>query len=284
MSEPLLSVCLITYNQVKYIKETIDGVLMQKVNFSWELIIADDCSTDGTREIVLDYKKKYPDFIKLILRETNVGAAQNWLELIKTPNSKYIAYVEGDDYWTNPLKLQKQVDFLQAHSEYSFCFHNAKTYFVNSDVYDDFNHKLKSKSYKTKDLLIKGWIIPSASLVIRKEMLPDPFPDWYYDVFGGDYALELLLTTKGDFFYFDEIMSVYRKNVDNSMSINCPKGVEYLRKQIFLLRNFKSSTSGRNKLFINYAIVKASFKHFRGSVYKRFPFISVLKNTLLQLK
>ena len=107
MDIPLLSVCLITYNHVNFIKQAIDGVLMQKVDFAWELIIADDFSTDGTREILLEYKNKYPDFIKLILQEKNVGSAQNLIDLITVPISKYITYFDGDDYWIDPLKLQK---------------------------------------------------------------------------------------------------------------------------------------------------------------------------------
>jgi glycosyltransferase involved in cell wall biosynthesis len=122
MNTPLLSVCLITYNHENFIREAIDGVLMQKVDFDWELIIAEDCSTDRTREIVLEYKERYPDFIKLILQEKNVGPATNWLDLITTPKSRYIAYFEGDDYWTDPLKLQKQVDFLEENEDYSIAW------------------------------------------------------------------------------------------------------------------------------------------------------------------
>lgn len=125
MKEPLLSICLITYNHEKFIREAIDGVLMQRVDFSWELIIADDFSTDRTREIVLEYKEKYPDFIKLIFQEKNVGPAQNWLDLLDAPKSKYIAYFEGDDYWTDPYKLQKQVDFLEANENYVLHYFNA---------------------------------------------------------------------------------------------------------------------------------------------------------------
>ena len=126
--EPLLSVCLITYNHVKYIEQAIEGVLMQKVNFPFELIIADDFSTDGTREIVEACQKKYPDLVKLILQKNNVGPAKNWIDLITYPQSKYIAYFEGDDYWTDPLKLQKQVDFLEVNPEYTVCFTNSTYY------------------------------------------------------------------------------------------------------------------------------------------------------------
>ncbi|MFV8339783.1 glycosyltransferase [Flavobacterium sp. LB3P21] len=119
MKTPLLSICLITYNHEKFIRQAIEGVLIQKVDFDWELIIADDCSTDRTKEIILEYKEKHPDFIKLILQEKNGGAAKNWMDLITTPKSKYIAYFEGDDYWSDPLKLQKQIDFLEQNEEYN---------------------------------------------------------------------------------------------------------------------------------------------------------------------
>ena len=118
MKKPLLSVCLITYNHANYIEQAIEGVLMQSVNFSWELIIADDFSTDGTREILLKYKEKYPNFIKLLLQEKNVGPGKNFSDLLNEPQSKYIAYFEGDDYWIDPLKLQKQVDFIESHPDY----------------------------------------------------------------------------------------------------------------------------------------------------------------------
>lgn len=125
MNEPVLSVCLITYNQVKFIRDAIEGVLNQKVNFSWELVIADDCSTDGTREILLEYKDRHPSFITLILQDHNVGPAKNWMDLVTYPKSKYIAYFEGDDYWKHPDKLQMQVDFLEKNPEYGVVFTDA---------------------------------------------------------------------------------------------------------------------------------------------------------------
>ena len=124
MNNPTLSICLIAYNHKEFINKAIDGILMQETNFDWNLIVADDFSTDGTRDILLDYKNKFPTKIELILQEKNVGAAQNWIDLMKAPRSKYIAYLEGDDYWTDPLKLQKQVDFLEANPEYAMTFHN----------------------------------------------------------------------------------------------------------------------------------------------------------------
>ena len=93
-------------------------MIRQKVNFTWELIIADDYSTDGTREIIIEYEKKYPDFIKLLFQNDNVGPMKNFIDLISTPQSKYIAYLEGDDYWTDQTKLSFQYNFLENNPEY----------------------------------------------------------------------------------------------------------------------------------------------------------------------
>ena len=115
---PLVSVKMITYNHEPYIAQAIEGVLMQKTDFPIELIIGEDCSTDSTREIVLDYQKKYPDIIRVVTSEYNVGMIKNGLRTTKSCRGKYIAFCEGDDYWTDPYKLQKQVDFLEANLDY----------------------------------------------------------------------------------------------------------------------------------------------------------------------
>lgn len=119
---PLVSVHMITYNHEKFIAQAIEGVLMQKTDFPFELIIGEDCSTDRTREIVVDYANKYPDIIKPILHEKNVGMKANGRACRAASRGKYIAICEGDDYWIDPLKLQKQVDFMESHPECSFCF------------------------------------------------------------------------------------------------------------------------------------------------------------------
>src|ERR1700690_2758382 len=113
MKEPLVSVKMITYNHAPYITRAIEGVLQQKTTFPFELIIGEDCSTDGTREIVFAYQKKYPDIIRVITSDKNVGMNINGLRTIKAGKGKYIALCEGDDYWHNPEKLQKKVDFLK---------------------------------------------------------------------------------------------------------------------------------------------------------------------------
>ncbi|HPD39860.1 MAG TPA: glycosyltransferase, partial [Mesotoga infera] len=123
--KPLVSVFMITYNHEKYIAQAIESALMQKTDFNYEIVIGEDCSTDRTREIVVDYANRYPEIIKPILHENNVGAKANSESVRKACIGKYVAILEGDDYWIDPLKLQKQVDFLESHPHFSVCFTRA---------------------------------------------------------------------------------------------------------------------------------------------------------------
>src|SRR5438445_350989 len=104
---PLVSACLITYNHARFIRQAIESILMQKVNFPWEFIIADDCSTDGTREIILEYQRRHPSLIRLLLRSSNIGAWRNGQALLSAVEGKYVALLEGDDYWSDEYKLQR---------------------------------------------------------------------------------------------------------------------------------------------------------------------------------
>jgi len=250
MNTPLLSVCLITYNHVNFIKDAVDGVLMQNVTFNWELIIADDFSTDGTRQILLDYKKKHPEFIKLILQEKNVGAAKNWIDLITTPKSKYIAYFEGDDYWTDPNKLQKQVDFLEANPEFSMHCHNAMVQYENNIKQSHlFNLKPQRRTLTIADI-INNWNIPTASILLRKDALI-PLPDWFKNIHNGDYGIGLLAANQGLIGYSEDIMSVYRKNF-GAMSFNPKINAEYnVGKLILLINLFNKETKYKYDAFIN---------------------------------
>ncbi len=214
MDEPVLSICLITYNHQKFIKDAIEGVLDQKVNFTWKLIIADDYSTDGTREILLDYKEKYPDVIHLIFQEKNVGAERNWIELMAYPKSKYIAYFEGDDHWTNPLKLQKQIDFLENNPDYSLICHNAMVNNLFDGTQKLFNTKFEKNTFTTKDLILKSWFVPSASIVFRNENFK--LPRW--SNVNGDLTMLLINSLNGKIFYIDEVMSVYNFATSSSAS------------------------------------------------------------------
>ncbi|MBO7467830.1 MAG: glycosyltransferase family 2 protein [Bacteroidaceae bacterium] len=172
--QPLVSVITITYNHAPYIAKCIEGVLMQKVDFPMEFIIADDCSTDGTREICEKYAKKNPNLIRLILTEKNVGAVENEQRAFKAAKGKYIATCEGDDYWTSSFKLQKQVDFLEANPDYSVCFHRFHKYDSESGIWQgDFCENLFKDSNTdgveiSMHQFMHQWVTQYLTMVFRK--------------------------------------------------------------------------------------------------------------------
>jgi glycosyltransferase involved in cell wall biosynthesis len=205
--ESLLTVCIITYNHVNFIQQAIEGVLLQKVNFKLEIIIADDFSTDGTREIIIDYGKKYPDLISLILQPKNVGPLKNWIDLIKAPKSKYIAYFEGDDYWTDSNKLQKQINFLENNGEFVLCYHGVKILYSDGLLKDDFIEKTKKEVSSIYDLAIWGNYIHTCSIVFRNFVNTIPENN---EIFLCDYFLYMHLATFGNIKKLPETMAVYR--------------------------------------------------------------------------
>ncbi len=133
-ADQLLSVCIITYNHEKYIHQALESILSQKTNFSYKIIVADDFSTDNTGKIINEYAEKYMDKFYVLDHSIKYGIAQNFLRLLDAATGKYIAYLEGDDYWTDPLKLQKQVDFLEKNSDFSACQHDVTRIDENGNV------------------------------------------------------------------------------------------------------------------------------------------------------
>ena len=124
-----VSVHMITYNHEKFIAQAIESALMQQVDFDYEIVIGEDCSTDRTREIVVAYQQRHPDKIRLLLHEQNVGVSLNDIRVYRACRGEYVAWLEGDDYWTSPHKLQKQADFLDSHPACSACFHPVTVFF-----------------------------------------------------------------------------------------------------------------------------------------------------------
>ncbi len=216
MKKPLLTVCLITYNQVKYVRQAIDTILDQKVNFSWELVIADDYSTDGTREIIQEYKERHPQRINLILQEKNVGPEENWLKLLSYPKSKYLIYTEGDDYFTDSAKLQKQVDYLETHKTVALCFHPTKVIYEDKSRPDEIFPSAEQRHNKNildlKDLL-RANFMETNSVMYRWRFsngdIKEVFPK---NLMPGDWFLHILHAEQGKIGLIDEVMSVYRRH------------------------------------------------------------------------
>ena len=209
----IVSISCITYNHAPYIRDCLDGFLMQKTTFPFEILINDDCSTDGTKEIIEEYAAKYPDIIFPMFQTENQYSKGIRAMMVRFnfPRSrgKYLALCEGDDFWTDPLKLQKQVDFLEANTDFSICFHNMKIVNESNPSTIEFtNSKDKDSVTNILNIASKGNYIHTASVVYRKPN--EGFPNWLLDLPIGDYALHLFTAQFGKIKFLDELMGVYR--------------------------------------------------------------------------
>lgn len=212
---PLVSVCVQTYQHANYIKECLDSILIQKTDFEFEILLGEDESTDGTREICLEYAEKYPDKIRLFLHsrknvisiDGNQTGRFNLLYNLNAAKGKYIALCEGDDYWTDPLKLQKQVDFFKREPGYALCFHPVRVR-VGEEVKDDFITK-DVQGTTTIYELAKGNFIHTPSVMMRRNSkvintLGELCPPL------GDYVLHILNAQYGKIKKLPDCMANYR--------------------------------------------------------------------------
>lgn len=220
----LVSINCITYNHEKYIADAIESFLNQKTNFDFEIIIGEDCSTDNTMKIVRKYEEKYSDKIVVITSEKNVGMMENEKRVIAASRGKYIAECEGDDYWIDPYKLQKQVDYMESHPECTLCFHNAEKVDVNKKykclVLSD---KISQFDYNAGEMI--SLVIPTASRLYRKFTMED-LPKWYIKSIVGDFPSQIIITSYGYAHYIPQVMSAYRVGVKNSATFSLADGQE----------------------------------------------------------
>jgi len=219
-----VSVHVITYNQGKYIREALESVLSQKVNFKYEIVVGDDFSTDSTRSIIQEYADKYKDIVKPLLHPYNLGpkgleGKYNFIETLYACRGMYVALLEGDDYWNDTNKLQAQIDFLDKHPDYTICFH--RVYEKNDDdepVLSELNTSVEEETYTIEDLAGSSFI-HTPSVVFRNGLI-NGFPKWYYDAPAGDYALHLLNARHGKIKYLPRAMAVYRKHGASVWSVH----------------------------------------------------------------
>jgi glycosyltransferase involved in cell wall biosynthesis len=226
--EIMVSISCSTYNHRNFISDALDGFLMQKTNFAFEILIHDDASTDGTTDIIKSYQLKHSRIIKSFIQPENIHRKENKSELrepfVEARRGKYIAVCEGDDYWTDPLKLQKQVDFMEENPDYSMCFHKARV--LDEDGLNRrvglYEH-LEARDYSGREILAK-WTVPTASVLYRAELFPEVRKiKRHPDIMFGDVFLFLSLAELGKTRCINEEMSVYRihgesiTNKDNSL-------------------------------------------------------------------
>ncbi|WP_209389452.1 glycosyltransferase [Chryseobacterium sp. RR2-3-20] len=261
LPNPMVSVAMLAYNHEDYIEKAIESALIQKTNFSIQIVIAEDHSTDNTRNIILDYQKKYPKIIKLLLQNKNVGATQNNKDLFKALEGKYIAALEGDDYWIDENKIQKQVDILNANPNYSLCFTNAKV--LNDDLIaiNDKISNVESKTYKDTDLL-NQWLIPTASTLFINSFTEKDYEILSHpDIIFGDIILFLVLANKGELIGLEDYTSVYR--INNNSFTNKEKSITYYEKLFRHLNYLSVIFDGKYKPLIQSHINHQGYKLFK---------------------
>ena len=215
---PRVSVLCMVYNHELFLRQCLDGFVMQKTNFPFEAIVHDDASTDGSAAIIREYAEKYPDIIKPIYESENQfskqdGSLERIMDDAMHPDTKYIAICEGDDYWTDPEKLQLQVDFLENHPDYTMCFHRANT--IEHETGEEMHgmpgdtfRNIQDRDFESTELF-RTWTVPTASMLYRKECQFYPLRRKYRYLYG-DIGWVLSCAEMGKVRGWDRMMSVYR--------------------------------------------------------------------------
>lgn len=283
-NKPLVSIVCTSYNHEKYIKNTLNGFVSQKTNFPIEIIVHDDASTDSSAAIIKDYENKYPHLFKNIYQSSNqYSKGRNIWEYIFSNHcsGKYIALCEGDDYWIDSFKLQKQINFLENNSEYVLCSHNAKIIYNNvmSDVL--FNEHTTDYDISMSEIIM-GWSIPTASIVFRKSAIK--YPEWHARIINGDILLTTLLRDKGKIFFMNDTMSVYRKHLGGlSFQIN-KIPFEYLQRLKELYVDLDQYFDYRYTDIIEKKIKKINISIYKQKLIHSIPIIYWLRSLYRSFK
>jgi len=256
-NSPTLSICCTTYNHVLYIKDTIEGFLMQQTDFSIEIIIRDDASTDGTAEIIKDYAAKFPDRIHAILESENTFSKgiRPMPSCVSFAKGKYIAFCEGDDYWTDPLKLQKQVDFLEANPDYVITAGNTTVVTKNGST----NYHTDAYTFTFEDVLKTNILGTNTCTVVFKNILNKEKFNLFSKTSVGDWLLWLLLLKEGKGYFFKDNFACYNIHSGGAWSslTETQRVISYLDMHQYFLQIFPEYA---NQIKLNKLAVIEDFK------------------------
>ncbi len=254
MTEIKVSIFCTTYNHRNYIGKALESFLMQKTDFQYEILVHDDASTDGTADIIQDYAARYPDRIIPVLQTENQfskghpRAMKDHLEPLA--HGEFAAFCEGDDYWTDPNKLQKQVDILERHPECSFSVHAAR--YVTHDTEEFLRYSPLYPNHGDKILHFNESariFFPTASILCRLSFLKESPRDWFLET--GDYALRAYLLSRGDVYYIDEVLSAYRFHAPGCATLRLAhdkdktKNQPYFQDRVRFYEEFDRDTGGK---------------------------------------
>lgn len=250
--KPLVTIWCPTYNHVQYIQDAIEGFIMQKTNFSYEIIIHDDASTDGTTEILKKYEARYPELIRVIYQSENIYQQKERRLIMRkikqeSIRGKYVATCEGDDYWVDNNKLQKQIDYLEENEECCVIGHNVYVEDCQTGEKTLMNVNCKTGYISNGQIITDGVVLQTGSIVCRRECIF--FEEWMETYGIGDYPMKLNALNKGKIYYFEQPMSVYRSMHSNSWTSNLnqdpKKYIFHTLRIIDLLHKYNNSTGKR---------------------------------------
>lgn len=236
--------CLV-YNHEPYLRDCLEGFVMQKTNFAFKAVVHDDCSTDGSAAIIREYAEKYPDIIEPIYETENLyskrnGSLRKVMDAATMNRSDYIAYCEGDDYWIDPHKLQKQVDFLDNNPEYSMCFTSCKIQYQYKQRNNMKGEHIEDRDYSATELY-KTWTVPTASICLRESVLHHPKRSLNKKALYGDITLILTSALVGKirgFKYASVVYRVHEGSITNRADILESRTRKYLHHCKFIMNEF----------------------------------------------
>ena len=234
-----VSVLVPAYNMAPYLAQCLDSIVAQKTNFKYQILVAEDCSTDNTRDVAQVYEKRYPDLIKVFYNATNLGASLNLCKLIEKVQSELFVQVDGDDYITDNYKLQIQADLMDKHPDCAVCFHNYATVDSNGNNSKNNISSFNGDCVLPNDFLRYHELGPGNIVMIRRSALPGVFPGWMYKCgFQVDYLVHCMAATEGKIYYINKVMSAYRKH---PLSVTTVTKKEYfLEMMVFNPRNLSA--------------------------------------------
>jgi glycosyltransferase involved in cell wall biosynthesis len=209
---PLVDVAMATYNHEKFIAQALESVLAQETDFDYRLIVGDDCSSDGTQAIIKEYARRHPGRIVTLFHPKRLGTAHRdriGVKVLRLCTAKYVAMLDGDDFWTDPRKLQKQADYLEAHPDCALCFHNATMLFEDQSKPPRDYCPADQKEVSTLEDIAAQCFLITCTVMFRNRFLGE-LPECFYRVTNADWMLFVLLAEHGHFRYLNEVMATYR--------------------------------------------------------------------------
>jgi glycosyltransferase involved in cell wall biosynthesis len=286
ITSPKVSVCLNTFKQEKYIVACLESILNQEVDFSYELLIGDDGSKDSNPQLIVETLKKYNHLtnieVRAYLHPSNLGPAfalgkNNFLHTFFESRGEYVVHIEGDDFFTNNQKLQKQVDFLDKNKSYSACFHNAIIKYDDETQRDDeFVNPADQLPIITPEILLEDkevWFMATASVMMRKKHI-ETLPDWFMDSVSGDIPLYVILSTAGPIGYIPEAMSVYRKNLNGLSYFYKQSDAKFVKNRIAMYTGLhkytqKKHTKSIRLILTQYYSMLVACNQYQHNIFKR---------------